>query len=53
MIKEKERDGWTQVFAILFKDLKKQGVPIEKAKVIELKPKKEARDETFHRIKLR
>ncbi|MBA7529511.1 hypothetical protein ES705_21709 [subsurface metagenome] len=38
MIKEKEIKGWTQVFTVLFKDLKKQGISIEKAKVIELKP---------------
>ncbi len=52
MIKKKETKGLTQVFTVLFHDLKKQGVKIEKAKLIEeepLKPikvvKKEARNE--------
>jgi len=40
MIKKKETKGLTQVFTILFKELKKQGIAIEKAKVIESKPLK-------------
>ncbi|MBA7576304.1 hypothetical protein ES708_18143 [subsurface metagenome] len=45
MIKKKEAKGLTQVFTVLFKDLKKQGVKIEKAKVIELKPLKPIEEE--------
>jgi hypothetical protein len=50
MIKEKEIKGWTQVFATLFKGLKEQGVKIEKAKVIELKPLKPIEEEARNGI---
>ncbi|MBA7512984.1 hypothetical protein ES705_04993 [subsurface metagenome] len=45
MIKKKETKGLTQVFTVLFEELKKQGIPIKRAKVIELEPLKPIEEE--------